>query len=231
MTMQAARIACLMIAALAFGAGPARAQATGAAAPAAAPPAAAAAPAAAAPAAAAPTAAAAPAGAPAAAAPATAVGAKTAGAAPPPDAAADIHAPFVQSFFFTAEDIIAIHKALENQRTPQAAGGGTAVASVIPPVRRIALSGVVYRAVNDWLIWINGQKVTPTVSLKEIVDIKVERERVHLKWFDIGLNGVIDITMRPNETYDIGTGVLLPGIMPAPPPPPPPPPAAPGGAK
>jgi len=73
---------------------------------------------------------------------------------------------------------------------------------------------VVYKAADDWLIWINGQKVTPTVSMKEIVDIQVESDStVHLKWFDIGLNGVIGITMKPNETYDIVTGVLLPGII------------------
>jgi hypothetical protein len=152
-----------------------------------------------------------------AAAPAQGVGAKTVAPAPA-EAAVDIHTPFKQSFFFTAEDIIAIHKAIEQQNAPAGAigqaGGGPAAPPVIPPVRRIALAGVIYKAADDWLIWINGQKVTPNVSMKEIVDIKVESDsRVHLKWFDIGLNGVIDITMRPNETYDIVTGVLLPGII------------------
>jgi hypothetical protein len=133
---------------------------------------------------------------------------------PPAEAAVDIHTPFRQSFFFTSEDIISIKKAMEQQRVaPAASGGQAAAAQVIPPIRRIALSGVVYKAADDWLIWINGQKVTPTVSMKEIVDIKVEREKVHLKWFDIGANYIIDITMRPNETYDITTGVLLPGVM------------------
>lgn len=135
-------------------------------------------------------------------------------APPPAEVVADIRTPFKQSFFFTSEDIISIKKAMEQQKiAPTSAGGQSAAGQVIPPIRRIALSGVVYTAANDWLIWINGQKVTPTVSMKEIVDIKVEREKVHLKWFDIGANYVIDITMRPNETYDITTGVLLPGIM------------------
>jgi hypothetical protein len=130
-------------------------------------------------------------------------------------AAADIHTPFKQSFFFTAEDIIAIHKAIEQQGTTDNGNSSVAQAAqqAIPAVRRIALSGVIYKAADDWLIWINGQKVTPKVQMKEIVEIEVERELVHLKWFDIGLNGVIDITMRPNETYDIVTGVLLPGVM------------------
>lgn len=135
--------------------------------------------------------------------------------APAPAAVvADIRTPFSKSFFFTSEDIISIKKAMEQQKiAPTAATGQTPGGVIIPPIRRIALSGVVYRAANDWLIWINGQKVTPTVTMKEIVDIQVEREKVHLKWFDIGANYVIDITMRPNETYDITTGVLLPGVM------------------
>jgi hypothetical protein len=149
-------------------------------------------------------------------APAQGVGAKTAAPAPA-EAAVDIHTSFKQSFFFTAEDIIAIHKAMEAQAITTAGPdgkAGPAAPQVIPPVRRIALAGVVYKAADDWLIWINGQKVTPTVSMKEIVDIQVESDsKVHLKWFDIGLNGVIDITMKPNETYDIVTGVLLPGVI------------------
>ncbi|MEZ0226415.1 MAG: hypothetical protein ACAH83_17800 [Alphaproteobacteria bacterium] len=150
------------------------------------------------------------------AAPATAAGspAPAAPAPSPAEVAVDIHLPFKQSFFFTSEDIISIKKAMEQQKVaPSSATGQASAAPVIPPIRRIALSGVVYKAADDWLIWINGQKVTPTVSMKEIVDIQVEREKVHLKWFDIGANYIIDITMRPNETYDITTGVLLPGIM------------------
>jgi hypothetical protein len=160
-------------------------------------------------------AAAAPNGAPAAGAPAQGAGAMTV-APEATTAPIDLHAPFKQSFFFTAEDIIAIHKALEQQQngTDGNSTVAQAAAQVIPPIRRIALSGVIYKAADDWLIWINGQKVTPTVSMKEIVDIQVESDsKVHLKWFDIGLNGVIDITMKPNETYDIVTGVLLPGVI------------------
>jgi hypothetical protein len=135
----------------------------------------------------------------------------------PSDPAVDVHAPFRQSFFFTAKDMLDIQKALERQVAVGGNGGSlgnpNAAAAPIPAVRRIALSGVIYKAADDWLIWINGQKVTPKVLLKEIVDIKVERDAVHLKWYDIGADKVLNITMSPNETYDIMTGVLLPGVM------------------
>lgn len=81
----------------------------------------------------------------------------------------------------------------------------------IPMVRQITLQGVAYKNPKQWVVWINGQKVEPGFMLKEIVDIQVERDAVHLKWFDIGLNGVLNITLHPHETYDIVSGILLPG--------------------
>lgn len=81
----------------------------------------------------------------------------------------------------------------------------------IPQQRSITLSGVLYRAPGDWAVWINGQKVVPSRLLPEIVDIRVERDRVHLKWFDIGLGRVLALTLRPNQTYDIVSSTLLRG--------------------
>jgi hypothetical protein len=79
----------------------------------------------------------------------------------------------------------------------------------IPTKRTIALSGVVYRGAADWIVWLNGHKLTPGRLIPEIADIRVERDRVHLKWFDIGMGKVIAITLRPRQVYDITSGVLL----------------------
>lgn len=119
---------------------------------------------------------------------------------------------FDGSFLFSPAEIAAIRQAmagtvsgtamLEADKNPQVA---------IPQRRVIALTGVVFRAQDDWVAWINGQKITPDTLLPEIVDIRVERDHVKLKWFDVGLNAVISISLRPHQTYDIVTGVLLPG--------------------
>lgn len=122
-----------------------------------------------------------------------------------------IDEPFKQSLFMSPEDLVAIERALKGVVTSGSGAGGSAAQQEIPQVRKITLSGVSYKAPNQWVVWINGQKIVPGLLLKEIVDIKVERDLVHLKWFDIGLNGVINITLRPHDTYDIVTGVLLPG--------------------
>ena len=82
----------------------------------------------------------------------------------------------------------------------------------IPQQRLIVCSGVIFRKKNDWVVWLNGQKVTPDNYLPEIIEIEVENSSyVHLKWYDIGLQDVISVTLRPNQVYDITTGVLLPG--------------------
>ena len=136
------------------------------------------------------------------------VPAPAAAAAPPPQQV-DIHTPFQQSFFFTAQDILTIKQALEKQVVQQAQSNGPQQA--IPPIRRINLAGVIYKNPDDWIIWLNCQKVTPRSPLKEIVDIKVEKESVLLHWFDIGANKVLVIPrLHPHQTYDIVTGVLLP---------------------
>lgn len=123
----------------------------------------------------------------------------------------DINKPFTRSLFYTKQDLVQISKALNGQSvnldTPISGGGG----EVIPQVRTITLTGVLYKGPGDWLIWLNGQKLNPRNLLREIYEIEVFKDsRVRLKWYDIGLDGVIDVTLRPHQKYDIVTGLLLP---------------------
>ena len=81
----------------------------------------------------------------------------------------------------------------------------------IPLKRTITLGGILYRGNGDWIIWLNGQKLGPNNLLPEIQGIDVASDKVYLEWFDIGINGIIRLTLRPHQTYDIVTGLLLPG--------------------
>ena len=81
----------------------------------------------------------------------------------------------------------------------------------IPLNRKITLGGILYRAEGDWIIWLNGQKLGPENLLPEIQGITVASDKVYLEWFDIGINGIIRLTLRPHQQYDIVTGLLLPG--------------------
>lgn len=134
----------------------------------------------------------------------------------------ELKKPFTDSFLFSPLEIAALQRAhmakdpvaqpipLPDLAKPGDDGTGSK-GPVIPAKRQIKLSGVLLRKPGDWIVWINGQKMIPSVLLPEIIDIKVERDIVHLKWYDIGLNKILNISLRPHQTYDITSGVLLPG--------------------
>jgi hypothetical protein len=130
---------------------------------------------------------------------------------PAPVAAPVPEAPFTRSFLFTPLETSVVERALAGTVAGTSVVEASKSTAAIPAKRVIALSGLVFRDADDWTAWINGKKVTPKTLLPEIMDIRAEKGRVHLKWFDIGINGVIAITLRPHQTYDIVTGVLLPG--------------------
>ncbi len=135
---------------------------------------------------------------------------KGAAATAAPAAEPDINKIFRGSFFFSPLEIADIEQALEGH-VRKSTGTDTTDAP-IPQHRVIQLSGVYYRSPGDWVVWMNGQKVTPANLLPQIVSIHVSpSSRVHLQWYDIGLNQVLALTLRPNQTYDITSGVLLPG--------------------
>ncbi|TNE32042.1 MAG: hypothetical protein EP349_02555 [Alphaproteobacteria bacterium] len=115
-------------------------------------------------------------------------------------------APYSKSLFFKDEEISAIQRALLGI----SATGDTQSNKPKKP-RILTLSGVLYKSPDDWVVWLNGNRVTPKNQLPEIINIQVEPTKIHLKWFDYGFNDVIFITLRPNQFYDIETGLLLPG--------------------
>ncbi len=149
-------------------------------------------------------------------APAPAVPDATAAAAvPAEDAAAADAAPvaaavpaglFLGSLMFTDLERTLIRKAASGQSI---AGPNVGKTELIPVDRKIWLGAVFYRNPHNWIVWLNGHKLTPHRLLPEIMGIKVDGESVDLEWFDIGKNGVINVTMRPNQIYDIVTGLML----------------------
>jgi len=138
--------------------------------------------------------------------PAATPDAVTAEAAPVPAPAAVPAGPFLGSLLFTDLERTLIHKAAAGQSI---AGPNVGKTELIPVDRKIWLGAVFYRNPHNWIVWLNGHKLTPNRLLPEIMGIKVEGERVDLEWFDIGKNGVINVTMRPNQIYDIVTGLML----------------------
>ncbi len=114
---------------------------------------------------------------------------------------------FAESLLFTSLEMDTIRKA-EAGRNVQSTKDIESV-ELIPIDRKIWLSGIFYRTANDWIIWLNGYKLTPYYLLPEIRGIRVDRDRVYLEWYDIGKNGIINIDLKPHQVYDIVTGILV----------------------
>ncbi len=117
------------------------------------------------------------------------------------------------SLFFSPQQMAAIHQALVGIYMPlfeqeQSITGAGAAALVS---RTLHLSGMLYSSDKNWIIWLNGFRLTPNRLLPEVVEINVGKKEVNLKWYDAVLNKIIAITLRPHQIYDIDTGILLPG--------------------
>lgn len=114
--------------------------------------------------------------------------------------------PFDDTLFLTEDELLKIRVAMAG-----VSGDVIPEDNAPQPPRIIRLSGIAFSGPADWTVWINGARLTPNTSLPEIVSMGVHKDYIDLKWFDYGLRKIIKIRLRPNQVYDISTGILLPG--------------------
>jgi hypothetical protein len=127
-------------------------------------------------------------------------------------ASEDISKPFNGSFFLTPLEVAAIQRALAGHvlKDQTLQGENQSVRTR----RMIRVGGVFYKSPANWIVWIDNHKMTHEKDtwLPEIVNMSVKNSsKVSLEWYDVGLNQVLSLTLRPDQTYDIPTGILLPG--------------------
>lgn len=80
-----------------------------------------------------------------------------------------------------------------------------------PEERDIRLGGIVYVTSGDWTIWLNDKRVTPKAIPAEVMDLKVSKEYIEMKWFDDYTNQIFPIRLRPHQRFNIDTRIFLPG--------------------
>lgn len=69
--------------------------------------------------------------------------------------------------------------------------------------RDIYLDGIIYRKEGDWIVWLNGQKLTPQNLPPQVKDIRVTKEAVELKWYDDFSQLIYPIRIRPNQAFNL----------------------------
>jgi len=77
--------------------------------------------------------------------------------------------------------------------------------------REISVGGILFIDSNDWVVWINAQKITPERIPSEITDIIVSKDSVKLKWFDAYTNQIFPIKLKTHQRFNIDTRIFLPG--------------------
>lgn len=86
----------------------------------------------------------------------------------------------------------------------------TSALSVDAP-REIRLSGLIYKSKSDWIIWLNGKRITPKSLPTEVYDLKVYKNYIELEWFDGNTNQIFPIRLRPHQRFNLDARMFLPG--------------------
>ena len=83
----------------------------------------------------------------------------------------------------------------------------------LPPQeeRYVTLGGIAYRSTKSWTIWLNGQRVTPDALPEEILDLKVFKSYVEMRWYDKYTKRIMPIRMRSNQRFHLDARIFLPG--------------------
>ena len=113
------------------------------------------------------------------------------------------------------------HRLLEEQRRNGVNTHGATEqeiqASNAPPenrvrgIRELSLGGIVYASGEDWVVWLNGVRVTPDAIPKQVIDIQVKNDFIELKWFDSWTNLIFPIRLRPHQRFNLDSRIFLPG--------------------
>lgn len=83
--------------------------------------------------------------------------------------------------------------------------------NAISSVRSISLGGIVFISPSDWTIWLNRKLITPGRIPKEVLDIRVSKEFVELRWLDAQENKIYPVRLRPNQTFNLDAKIFTPG--------------------
>lgn len=121
-----------------------------------------------------------------------------------------------QTLFFTAWQHSLLQEAkigfITRRPSPgEVATGQNPNAPRDPGIRELALGGIAFGDIGKWTVWLNGVRVTPDAIPDQVMDIKVSRAYIDLKWFDRYTNRIYPVRLRPHERFNLDSRIFLPG--------------------
>jgi len=80
-----------------------------------------------------------------------------------------------------------------------------------PEERNVTLGGILYTSQSEWTIWLNGERVTPDALPKEVIDLRVYKHHVDMKWQDEYTRRLYPIRLRAHQRFNLDNRMFLPG--------------------
>ncbi len=80
-----------------------------------------------------------------------------------------------------------------------------------PGPRDISLGGILFTDDDSWVIWLNGKRVTPDAVPEEVLDLKVFKDYIEIKWLDDYTNQVFPVRIRTHQRFNMDARIFLPG--------------------
>lgn len=77
--------------------------------------------------------------------------------------------------------------------------------------RLVRLGGISYSSADKWIIWLNGQRVTPDSMPLQVVKLDVFDDYIEIQWLDLKGNIIYPIRLRPHQSFHIDKKIFLPG--------------------
>ncbi len=123
-----------------------------------------------------------------------------------------------KTLFFTLWQHVLLQEAKRTFRTRRPNPAEMQRDAVVPQeerprgIRELALSGILYKTGDDWIVWLNGQRVTPDAIPSQVIDIQVSNDYIELKWFDEYTNLIYPVRLQPHQRFNLDTRIFLPGV-------------------
>ena len=95
--------------------------------------------------------------------------------------------------------------------TPQEARDAELQAAKSAPAGQgdISLSAIMFYTADDWTLWLRGERWTPQTDHDDLHVLHVTANEVRLSWREDAGSAEREITLRPNQTYQIATEKII----------------------
>lgn len=73
----------------------------------------------------------------------------------------------------------------------------------------IRLGAILYYGPDDWSVWLQNERWTPQTTREDIQILSVDPNEIRITWHSVDHPTPIEITLKPNQAYEIATGKIV----------------------